>query len=460
MSRAGDLSRRLSEHVAGARFEDLPAAAVEAAKRSLLDAVGVMLGASGLGEGCAAFADLAQASGGPPECTLLGHGVRAPLLLAALANGAAAHALDFEDAFDAAPTHPNAQLIPAILALAEQRGASGRDVLTAIAVGCDLVCRLALTVQDEPARRGWYTPPIVGAFGAAAASAKLLGLDAAQVRDALSLTLCQATCSAEIKYSAKSVIRAVRDGFAAHAGLLAALLAQRGVAGFEAPLEGKAGFLALYAPDADSAPLTADLGGHFFGADVSFKPWPSCRGTHAFIEAALAFRAHDGVRPEDVLAVETCGGPIQSMLAEPHAQKIAPLTAIDAKFSIPFTVATALVRGQVGLDDFAVDRLRDSRVLDLAARVGFSTWAAAPPEDASSGATALILRGGSRVVRSISQPRGHPTNPMDWDELEAKFRACAGRAARPPASAFIERFTKDVRQLEAVREFGAFISDS
>ena len=287
------VSSALAHHVVSAQFEDLSPAAVEATRKSLLDALGVSLGASGLGEGCAVFAAQAIACGGKPESTILGFSTKVPAAMAAFANGSMAHALDFEDAFDGAPVHPNAAVVPAALAVAQAiGGVSGKELLLALAVGCDLVCRLGVALTANLDSYGWYPPPILSAFGAAAAAARLLRLTETQVLDAFSLVLCQATCSAELKYSPNSVIRAVRDAFPAQAGVVAAQLAQRGVSGFERPFEGNAGFFATFARgNYDPQLLLRGLGREFLGERISFKPWPSCRGTHAFIECALKIAA-------------------------------------------------------------------------------------------------------------------------------------------------------------------------
>ena len=197
------LSLAIAERICAIGFADLPAQTVEITKRSLLDALGVSLAASGIGEGCEAFAQLAASAGaGVPESTVLGYGLRVAAPMAALANGAMAHALDYEDAFDGAPLHPNASLVAALLAEAEAiGGVSGRDFLAAMAVGCDFTCRLGLSLKTDPASLGWYPPPILGAFGATVAVARLHRLGPQQMLDALSLTLCQATCPGEIKYS-------------------------------------------------------------------------------------------------------------------------------------------------------------------------------------------------------------------------------------------------------------------
>jgi 2-methylcitrate dehydratase PrpD len=195
------LSTTLARHIAQCEFASLPATTVAATRRAILDGLGVMLAASGSSEDIRPFIALARSQGSAPQASILGTGERVGAPLAAFANGAMAHALDFEDAFDAAPVHPNASLLPAALAIAQAYGSvSGREFITAVAIGCDLVCRMSLALRQPMEQGGWYPPPILGAFGAVAAASRLLRLDVDATRDALSLTLCQATCPGEIKY--------------------------------------------------------------------------------------------------------------------------------------------------------------------------------------------------------------------------------------------------------------------
>ena len=426
-----ELTRRLAAHVARVRYADLPHAAVLAAKRSLLDAIGVSLGASGLEPACAPFAALAAESAGP--CTVLGAPRRASPLMAALANGALAHALDYEDVYDGAPVHPNAASVPVALALAERTpNIDGQQLITALAVGCDLVCRLGLSLQDNPDRYGFFTPPILGAFGAAATAARLLELDEARVVAAFALTLSQTTSSSQWKTDPDSALRAVRDAFPAHAGLLAALLAARGVRGFEGAFEGRFGLYALYARGAfDPEPLVDGLGTRFLGEAVSFKPWPSCRGTHPFVSAALELRSRHAIRPGDIDAIEARGAALNTMLMEPLAQKQRPATAIDARFSLPFCLGSALARGTVALDDFTPAALADPHVLALARRVTFTAESGTGMREAVSGELTLRLRNGDCHALRVDHPLGHPRHPLADEQLVAKFVDCAKRAAHP-----------------------------
>jgi 2-methylcitrate dehydratase PrpD len=449
---AEGLSAAVAAHVAGVGFADLPGSTVAATKRAILDGVGVMLAASGLAPEVRPFVDLARGQPGP--AAILGTGAGASASMAALANGAMAHALDYEDAFDLAPAHPDASLLPAVLALAQARGpVSGERLIAAVAVGCDLVCRLALSLERPMEAGGWYPPPILGAFGAAAGAAKLLDLPAGGVLDALSLVLLQNSCAGEIKHDRETVIRAVREAFPAQAAVISAELAAGGVKGFARPFEGEGGFFRLFAGGAyDPAKIRDRLGAHWWIDQLSFKAWPCCRGTHAYVEAALALRRAHGLAPSQVREIVLATGEVQQMLVEPAERKRAPATAIDAKFSIPFTVAAALVHGRVGLDSFSPAALADPAVLALAARSRSERRADWGRDRAAAGGLALVLADGRRLEATIETPLGDPARPLSEEQLRSKFVDCAGQAARPIARDQAERLADAILELEAVHD--------
>lgn len=426
------LSARLAAHATGFDARSLAPPVVRATRRAILDGIGVMLAASGESSDVRPFYDWAQAQPGPPQAALLGFHTRVSAAQAAMVNGAMAHALDYEDAFDPAPLHPNASLLPAALATLESRASpcSGREFLTAVALGCDLVCRLGLSLRRPLEDGGWYPPPILGAFGATVAAGRLAGLEARQLCDAWSLLIAQNSCPGEIKYSPESTMRAVREAFPAHAAVASVELAARGVRGFEAPLEGKAAFYALFAGgEYDTGALLDRLGEHFWIEQLSFKRWPCCRGTHAYIEAAQCLRRAHEFEPDDIEAIVCTGGSLQRMLAEPPAQKKSPRTAIDAKFSIPFAVALALSQPEVTLGSFAPSALRDSDLLCLAAKCEFRL----DPNSRSpaGGELEIRLRDGRKLHQAITHALGDPAHALSDAALREKFIDCASRAANP-----------------------------
>jgi 2-methylcitrate dehydratase PrpD len=444
-------SLTLAKHIVDVNYDDIPGDVLDATKKSILDGLATILAASGLGEGCEKFVNLAMAAGGRPESTIIGFGAKVPAYLAAFANGSMAHALDFEDTHDVALVHPNAATIPAALAVAESSGdMDGRRFITAITLGSDIVCRLGLALTKDPFEYGWYMPPILGAFGAATAAAKLLNLNRGQIVHAFSLTVCQATCSAEFVRSPQSMIRAVRDAFAAKAGVLSAQLAQRGIMGFEQPIEGQAGLFRLYARESyELRTLTNGLGRVFEGANVSFKPWPSCRGTHSFIEAALQITEKHDLKPSDIQDIRLTidPSPAKRVLCEPLPRKQRPRTAIDAKFSIPFVVAVAIAHRGVTLKDFTPQGLRDPMVLQIARRISCEV-------DRKLQATQglIQIRAGRKVFTSQTPeyPYGHPRNPMSQEALVAKFRDCAAHSARQLSKGDANRLIELILHLEDV----------
>lgn len=452
------LSAQICETVAALQPGDPPPSTLTAAKHVLLDASGVILGASGLASEAQPFIAVARAAGAGPSA-ILGTGHRVAPGMAALANGSMAHALDYEDAFDRKPGHPNASLVPALIALAQSEGpVSGPDFLAALAIGCDISCRIGLALRQDMEVGGWYPPPIVAGLGASVGAAKLLGLGADGIRDALSMALCQITMPGVIKHSRDTVIRAVREGFPAQAAVTSALLAREGVAGFEEPLEGRDGFYALYADSKfDPVDLTEGLGQRFWIDALTFKPWPSCRGTHPFIELALNLRERHGFAPADIAAITASFDDVQAMLIEPLSRKAAPQTLIDAKFSIPFATALALVRGKVDLDSFSQDALADAEVLAVAALVQGRQGDRPDWQRGSGGLLEIALKDGRILTAEIDNALGCPARPLDEAELVAKFVDCAGRAARPLAPAAAEALATRILSLEQCDDVGALL---
>lgn len=426
------ISARIATHFAGLTHEALPETTRHATRRALLDAVGVTLGASGLGEDAAPYRRHAETTPGPSR--LIGFSQSSTPALAALANGALAHQLDFGDTFDAGPAHPNAALVPALLALADARSSLAfGELLVAMAAGSDLACRLSIAAPRPYEQGGWYPPPLVNLIATAAACARFIGLDADGIRHAMGLALLQGGFPSAIKYDPASPIRGVREGLVARAAVEAALLAEAGATAFAEPLEGRAGFFAVYGGGAPRDALLDGLGEMYLGDQVSFKPWPACRGTHPYIEAALVLR--DQVDPARVVRVDAETGPIQEMLIRPQPVKAEPTRAIEAKFSIPYTVATALIDGAVTLDSFTAERIADPATRTLAHKVVELRNPDWGRSEAASGSLTVTFDDDTTISHRVMQAAGHPDRPMDDAALIAKFVDCAAHATQPLASA-------------------------
>lgn len=445
------LSLALARHAATVRCDRLPAGVAAATRASVLDQVGVILAASGLAAATRPFVRLAR-DAAPGPAVVIGHGFRTGDEAAAFANGAMAHALDFEDTHDATLVHPHAAVLPAALAVAQATGASGAELLAAIAAGADVSCRVAAGFESSPERPDGFTViPVLGVYGATAAVGRLLGSPPERIVQGFSLALGLVTGSAAAQRDDASHWRAVRDGFVARAAVTAARLAHLGVDGFSRPLEGPAGLYALYGGGrCDMHAALRRLGESFEGAHVSFKPWPSCRGTHAFVEAALALGAEHGLQPTDVRAVLVRVAPFFRTLCEPRGLRTRPGTTTSARFSIPFAVGVALAHRRATLEDFDGDALHDPAVLGIADRVAFQvddTWGAG---QSTRGALRIECSDGRVLEREVVQPRGHPSNPMSADALHDKFTACAAHSAEPMDPARIGRIAGRIGELDAL----------
>jgi len=445
-------SIKIAEYIADLRYNDLTENVIKTVKKSLLDSIGVMLGAGTLDENCGRFVRLAIAGGGKKESTILGFGAKVPAYMAAFANGSLAHALDFEDTHDRARVHPNAATVPAALAIAESKGnVSGKELITALALGSDIVCRLGLALKKDPIERGWYIPPILGAFGAATAASKLLNLTPQQIVDAFSLTLCQVACSAEHTRSSRSVFRAIRDAFSAKAGVLSALLAHSGVAGFEHPFEGESGLFKIYAgKDYDLNELTRGLGESFECTNISYKPWPSCRGTHPFIEATLKIMKKHDLSLDEIneIRLTVNNTPVNRILCEPLSRKQLPKTSIDAKFSIPFTVAIAAVHRDVTLKHFLNDELQNQDVTKVAQKV---TYQVSGGMDGVQGLVQISTGDKVFTARAPEFAYGNPENPITLESLIEKFKNCARYAVNPPSASDLNELIENIVHLEDIK---------
>jgi 2-methylcitrate dehydratase PrpD len=338
--------------------------------------------------------------------------------------------------------HPNAAVVPAALAIAESSGnVSGRDLIVAVALGSDLVCRLGIAGK----RGNDGLRSFASSFGATAAVAKLLRLDHDRLIQAFSLAMFQGTFRSEAMRYGGSHMRGVREAFSAKAGVVAAQLAEGGVQAFPSPFEERC----------DEEALLDGLGTRFLGTGVSFKPWPSCRGTHAFVEAALSLMDTHSLTPDQLAVAEVTVSPFFESLCNPPERKRRPQTVIDAKFSIPYTLATAMKSQQVTLGSFTFDRIRDLEVLELADRIEYQVDRTVSDDQADRGSLCLRMTDGRTFSRTIEHPLGHPTKPMSMDALAEKFFSCAEYARVPLSRIAAESLSRKVSHLEELQDLSS-----
>jgi 2-methylcitrate dehydratase PrpD len=453
----GPITGPLADFVATLRHDALPEVVQRRVRLLLLDLIGNMVGGHAAAESTAPLLAAARAMGqAGGNATVFAEASGWTPTGAALLNGALAHSLDFDDTHAASSLHPGAPVIPAALAAAEMVGARGADALAAIVAGYEVTNRLGLALPaGAHYARGFHPTATCGAFGAAAAAARVLGLDAAGVANALGIGLSQAAGSLQFLANGAWTKR-FQVGWAAMAGLSAALLAREGFRGAAEPLEGKAGFLAAYAPAPDPGRVLLELGTAWETMKTAVKPYPSCRYGHAGIDAALALRAEHGLSAGEIDAV-TLGLPQAGMIliGSDIDRRRTPRNIVDGQFSGPFVVACALARGAFGWDSYAEIAAPDlSRLMALTDCVFDPEIEAEYPAN-MSGRLTVVARGQS-FTRKVVVPKGEPDNFLSEAELMAKYRGLAdpvlgpGRAAALAEAALGLDRAADVRGLLAL----------
>jgi len=412
----------LAEFVAKSRLEDCPEAAFEAGRRAILDCLGVMLAGS-VEPAARILQRVAQAEGGLPLATVVGTGRRTGAVWAALCNGTAAHALDYDDTNFALMGHPSAPVLAAALAAGELTLSDGRAVLHAFLLGFEVETTLAEVINPAHYEHGWHATCTLGTLGAAAAAARLLGLDATQARHALAVAASQ---SSGLKENFGTMTKPFHAGHAARSGVLSALMAREGWTASEHAIEGPQGFFAVLGAGKRALEPLATLGAPWkiTTTGVAVKPYPSCACTHSIIDGALELHRVQGVRADDVqeLTVGVAAGVPRILI---HSR---PRTGLEAKFSAEFSAAAALTEGRVGMATFQDDRAQDPAIRRLMERVRVVVDPEIPGDRERHMWTRLTVRFRDGRQASIG-PRpvpGHPENPLTREALREKFRECAG----------------------------------
>jgi 2-methylcitrate dehydratase PrpD len=448
-----DASIILAEYVARTGYNDLPSEAVEASKRDILDTIGVAIAGSSVSGGKEIMA-LVREWGGKEESTVVMFGERVPAPFAALVNATMAHALDFDDAHERVILHAGVTTIPAALAAAERAGrVTGKQFINAVTLGIDLICRLGEASNKHPAELGFMYTSLYGIFGAAVAAGKILGLSKEQLVNAIGIAYSQASGNFQCVADG-ALTKRMQAGFAASAGITAALLAGQGLTGAKNSFQGEKGLFKIYLRDEYSPDrLTADMGKHFGVVDLSFKPYPCCRNCHPFIDATLALTTEHNINPSDVDRIFVRCGEGARMLCEPQQIRQNPRVFIDAQFSIPWVIATALVKGKVTLDDFTPQSILNRKVLEIAAKVATEVD---PEMDARGTSPAFVeikMKGSDLVYsRRDDIAKGNPAKPMSWNELCDKFIDCAAHGIKPMSANKVQKVIDLISNLEEIED--------
>lgn len=426
-----DTEQQLADFSADVALADLPDEVVAATKRLMLDSVGVAL-AGASAPGVAPVVDAARAWGGTGS-TVYGSDLQAAAPFAALANGVMSTARDFDDTLDDAMLHTMPSVLPAVLALAERDAVSGAEVIAAVTVGAEMLCR-----TGRARRRGQHFLPTgtLAAMAAAAACGRLLRLDADGILDACGIAYSQAAGNVQPLHEGKLVKR-YHAGLAARNGVMSADLATRGLTGAHRFLEGDNGYYRLYEGGDYTPGVIADgLGSRWHVLELSLKPYPSARDNHGLVEAALEIAGPQGVHGDDIEAVDAYLPPNPFGVSGRAFGSLGGDPVVEAIISAAYCTASALVRGRQVLEDFTPEGVADPAVRSLADRVRVHVH---PEVDdpVTFVPQRLVVQfvDGRRVQRVVDVLIGHPHRPLDEASVEEKLRACVRFAGAPSSHA-------------------------
>ena len=405
-----DVTRTLARYVLSARYEDLPEAIRKEARRTLLNWTGCTIGGSQHETVDIAVATLAPFSGAP-QASLLGRRERFDILHAALINGISSHVFDFDDTHLKTVIHPGGPVASAILALAELRPVSGRDFLNAMVLGIEAECRIGNAVYPDHYDRGWHITGSTGAFGAAVASGKLLGLTEQQMVWALGIAAAQPVGLREMF---GSMTKSFHPGRAAQNGLTAALLAQRNFTSSDTGIEGKNGWANVLSTKRDYAEITDGLGQRYEIAFNTYKPFACGIVIHPAIDACIQLRNEQRLTADQIERVDLFVHPLVLELTG----KKAPQTGLEAKFSVYLAAALAIVNGSAGMRDFTDQNARNPQMVALASRVTATVDPAIKEEQVRA---TITLKDGRTFEKRVEHAVGSVERPMSDADLEAKF---------------------------------------
>jgi 2-methylcitrate dehydratase PrpD len=425
----------------GLELSDVPVEARRVARTAILDTLACAVG-GGATRVAGAVRSFAAEEGTAPRATIWGTGLRTAPSRAALANGAAAHALDFDDVSWAMNGHPSAPLLPAVLAVAEDCGASGEETLVAYVAGFEVEARLGAVMGLGHYSRGWHPTATLGTLGATVAAGLLRGLDEDAFRRALGIA-CSTLAGTRMNFGTDT--KPLHAGFAAQAGVLAADLAARGITACPEPLDAEMGPADLY--DGTRPTELPRLGEPFALVDpgVEFKPYPSCRFTHRLIDGVLAVRdRHGSVADATIRCV-----------VNPFAHRICihprPTDGLQAKFSLPYCAAVAWLDGWPSVASFTDERAVRDDVQALLRRVEM--------EDAAGPTEEVVVRfaSGEEDREEVRYARGHPSKPINRGDHVAKVRALCAPVLGEEGTGLLVDAVDGIEKLAAVSALSALL---
>ncbi len=415
------------------RYEDIPGPALEAARKEVLDSLATALGGSsqaGVGE----LVEMVKEWGGNEQSTVIAYGIRCPAPNAAQVNATMTHALDYDDGHPVAQVHIGCVAVPTCFAVAERMGGiSGREFIAALALGADFLARLGLASRPGGSliESGWHPTALYGYLGAAAMAGRIMKLDQERIANAIGIAYHQCAGNSQCVNDG-ALTKRMGPGLAAKGGITAALMAERGITGAKNILEGEYGLFAQYqGGDYDAKILTENLGKRFEGANIGDKPYPCCGFSHPFIDAVLLLKSKHDIEADRIQSITAYGGESAYEICAPPEVKCTPRNTVDAQFSIPWAIATALVKGSVGVEDFTEEAIKRKDVLKVSQKVSGVLDPEMSRHGVGPGRLKIVMEDGREYTEEVEHCLGSIERSMTFEDCAAKFRECAAGSIKP-----------------------------
>lgn len=443
------VSERLADFVAGTRYSDLPELVVRAAKISLFDTLAVALGGM-RAPGVSEVTSMAMDDGGRAAASLWTSDAQLPPRAAAFTNSFIAAALDFDSLHPDTAIHPDIVVVPTAIAAGEDRGASGKELLAAIALGDDLMCRLGLPTR---ANSGWFYSSVYGPIASAAITAKLLGASRACIANAIGLGSINA-CGTQQPAVERSMAKRMQAAVAAAAGLTAGYAAAKGLDGPREPMEGRFGLYRMY-ERGDPMLVTDKLGTRYENAAISYKMFPSCQCNQAAIEGMLQLQEAYALNGSNVASVDVAVSPyMDRLVGAPFVPDCNP--QVTAQFSIRYSIAAVLVHGRFGVPQILDQATLDPGASAVASRVTVSVDAGSSAKYAPIQLT-ITKTDGEVIVHAVEDYRGSTSMPLSAQHFKEKLASCVAANGRHAGASSVDCCFEYVMNIDHEADVRGFV---
>jgi 2-methylcitrate dehydratase PrpD len=457
-----DAAYIFAKDLVSAKYEDLPHDVVEATKKHLLDFLGVALAGS-TKPGIRELLEIVVDWGGKEESSVLGYGHKVPAPNAAQVNASMGHALDYDDI--GAGGHSSVVVMPTCIAMAERKGhVSGQEFIASVTLGVEMMCRMGSALKLGQKTRpesgqpgagepygGWHSTPLYGFIAAAGIAGRMLELDEEGIINALGIAYHQCSGNGQCVIEG-ALTKRMGPGFASRGGIMAALMAQKGITGVKNCLEGKDGLFNLYhRGEYAASALRVGLTEHFDSLNVSIKPFPCCAGTHHHINAALQLVKKYDIQAQNLREITIFDNDPNNVLLFPLELRSHPQKTVDSQFSIPWGVAVAILRKQVTMGDFTEEAIKNRDILEVSDKIR----AEVDPTLIEGGGSAIakvkvITEGGESYFEQVGGPLGGFSAPLSFNECAVKFKDCASYSVKKLSERDINQVIDMVRRLETL----------